>query len=72
MVARFSDWNCNIFYLIIGLSKGLMLELGGVASLRVGLRKSTSMELRELKPIIVVPSLPSTKFCLHLSMFIVA
>jgi hypothetical protein len=75
MVVRFLDWNCNISYLVISLSKGLILELGAVVGLRVGLGQSTSMELRELgklRPITIVPSLPSTKYCLHLSMFLVA
>jgi hypothetical protein len=37
MVVRLLDWSCNVFCLVIGLSRSLMLDLGGVASLRVGL-----------------------------------
>jgi len=43
------DWNCNIFYLVIGLSKGLMMELGGIVGLKVKLGQSTLVELGKLK-----------------------
>jgi hypothetical protein len=78
MVARLMDWNCNIFCLVIGLSRNPMLKLGGVLGLRVGLGQSASMELgelgklRELRPIIAIPNLPSIKSYHHLSTFLMA
>jgi hypothetical protein len=52
-----------------------MLKLGRVAGLKVGLRQSTLVEVRELgklRPITIVPNLPSTKSCFHINMFLVA
>jgi hypothetical protein len=49
MVVRFMDWNCNIFCLVIGLSKGPMMELGGIVGLKVRLGQSTLMELGKLR-----------------------
>jgi len=72
VVAKFLDWSCNIFCLIFGFSKGLMLELGGIIGLRVGLGKFASMELGELGFTTIVPSLPTIKSCLCLSTFLVA
>ncbi len=72
MVAKLLDWSCNKLCLIIGLSRGPVLELGGVASLKVGLVQFALMELGELGPITIVPNLPSIKSCLHLSTFLVA
>jgi hypothetical protein len=49
MVARFLDWNYNIFCLTIGLSRGPMQELGGITSLRATLGKFALVELGELR-----------------------
>jgi hypothetical protein len=49
MVARFLDWNYNIFCLTIGLSRGPMQKLVGITSLKARLRKFASMELGELR-----------------------
>jgi hypothetical protein len=54
MVARLLDWGCNISDLVIGLSRGLMLELGGVPRLRVGLGQSALMELGKLGLVTIV------------------
>jgi hypothetical protein len=48
MVAILMDWSCKISCLVIGLSKGLMLELGGIVGLKARLGQSTLVELREL------------------------
>ncbi len=45
-----------------------MLKLGGVVGLKVGLGQSTLVEggeLGELRPISIVPNLPSTKSCIR-------
>jgi hypothetical protein len=75
MVARLMDWSCKISCLIIGLSKGLMMELGGIVGLKARLGKSTLVELGklgELGLVIVVPGLPSIKYYFRLSTFFVA
>jgi hypothetical protein len=72
MVARLLNWSCNISYLIIGLSKGLVLELGGITGLKVGLKQYALMELGELGSITIICSFPSIKFYFHLSTFLVA
>jgi hypothetical protein len=69
------DWSCKFSCLIIGLSKGLMMELGGIVGLKVRLGKSTLMELgklRELGLAIIVPGFPSIKYYFRLSTFFVA
>jgi hypothetical protein len=48
MVVRLLAWSCNISCLVIGLSMGPNMEVGGVHGLIVGLKQSTSMELGEL------------------------
>jgi len=54
MVARLLDWGCNISDLVIGLSRGPMLELGGVPRRRVGLGQSALMELGKLGLVTIV------------------
>jgi hypothetical protein len=54
MVARLLNWGCNIFDLVIGFSRGPMLELGGVARLRVGLGQYALMELGKLGLLTIV------------------
>jgi hypothetical protein len=49
-----------------------MLELGEVGSLRVGLGQFALMELGELGSTIYIHGLPSIKYHLHSSTFLVA
>jgi hypothetical protein len=72
MVARVLDCSCNISCLVISLSKGLMLELGGVTSLWARLGQFASMELKKLGLAIIVLDFPSIKSYLCLTTFLVA
>jgi hypothetical protein len=59
MVATLLDWSCDIFCLVFGFSKSLLLELGGIVGLRVGIGQFASVELRELGLTIAIPPLPT-------------
>jgi len=72
MVVRLLDWNRNISCLVINLSKGPMLELGGVASIRVGLGQYASMELGKLGLATTISDFPSMICYICLSTFLVA
>jgi len=75
MVTKLMDWSCNIYCIIISLSKGPMLELGGIVGLKVRLGQFASVELGELRKLglaTIVFGLPSIKCYIHLSTFFVA
>jgi hypothetical protein len=75
MVVKLMDWSCNIYCIIISLSKGPMLELGGIVGLKVRLGQFASVELGELGKLgfdTIIFGLPSIKSYIHLSTFFVA
>jgi len=75
MVIKLMDWSCNIYCIIINLSKGPMLELGGIVGLKVRLGQFALMEfgkLGKLGLVTIVFGLPSIKSYIHSNTFFVA